>query len=91
LRLVTFNVWFAEHYFDERAKAMLRLLEACDADLIGAAELHVFQMARGFVNRGGADRFIDRLEEWFGADKLLQEPGKRRSKGGNRPARLEAP
>jgi dienelactone hydrolase len=39
----------------------------------GKAELHVFQMgAHGFVNKGGgADHFMDRLEEWLGANKLL--------------------
>jgi acetyl esterase/lipase len=39
----------------------------------GNAELHVFQMgAHGFVNKGGgADHFMDRLEEWLAANKLL--------------------
>jgi acetyl esterase/lipase len=39
----------------------------------GRAELHVFQMgAHGFVNKGGgADHFMDRLEEWLAANKLL--------------------
>jgi acetyl esterase/lipase len=39
----------------------------------GPAELHVFQKgAHGFVNKGsGADHFMDRLEEWLGANKLL--------------------
>jgi acetyl esterase/lipase len=39
----------------------------------GSAELHVFQMgAHGFVNKGGgADHFMDRLEEWLVANKLL--------------------
>jgi acetyl esterase/lipase len=39
----------------------------------GPAELHIFQMgAHGFVNKGGgADHFMDRLEEWLGANKLL--------------------
>jgi acetyl esterase/lipase len=39
----------------------------------GLAELHVFQMgAHGFVNKGGgADHFLDRLEEWLAANKLL--------------------
>jgi hypothetical protein len=39
----------------------------------GQAELHVFQMgAHGFVNKGGgADRFMDRLEEWLAVNKLL--------------------
>jgi acetyl esterase/lipase len=39
----------------------------------GLAELHVFQMgAHGFVNKGGgADHFMDRLEEWLAANKLL--------------------
>lgn len=37
------------------------------------AELHIFQMgAHGFVNKGGgADRFMDRLEEWLRVNKLL--------------------
>jgi acetyl esterase/lipase len=39
----------------------------------GPAELHVFQMgAHGFVNKGGgADHFMDRLEEWLRVNKLL--------------------
>ena len=39
----------------------------------GPAELHVFQTgAHGFVNKGGgADHFMDRLEEWLAANKLL--------------------
>jgi acetyl esterase/lipase len=39
------------------------------------AELHVFQMgAHGFVNKGGgADRFMDRLEEWLRANRLLSK------------------
>ena len=42
----------------------------------GNAELHVFQMgAHGFVNKGGgADQFMDRLEEWLRANKLLAKP-----------------
>jgi acetyl esterase/lipase len=42
----------------------------------GPAELHVFQMgAHGFLNKGGgADHFLDRLEEWLGANKLLSRP-----------------
>jgi acetyl esterase/lipase len=42
----------------------------------GPAELHVFQMgAHGFRNKGGgADHFMDRLEEWLGANKLLSKP-----------------
>ena len=42
----------------------------------GRAELHVFQMgAHGFVNKGGgADHFMDRLEEWLAANKLLSKP-----------------
>ena len=41
----------------------------------GPAELHVFQMgAHGFVNKGGgADHFVDRLEEWLRSNKLLTE------------------
>ena len=39
----------------------------------GLAELHVFQMgAHGFGNKGGgADHFMDRLEEWLRANNLL--------------------
>jgi len=39
----------------------------------GSAELHVFQMgAHGFVNKGGGgDHFMDRLEEWLVANRLL--------------------
>jgi acetyl esterase/lipase len=39
----------------------------------GDAELHVFQTgAHGFVNKGGgADHFMDRLEEWLRVNKLL--------------------
>jgi acetyl esterase/lipase len=42
----------------------------------GPAELHVFQMGgHGFVNKGGgADHFMDRLEEWLGVNKLLAKP-----------------
>jgi dienelactone hydrolase len=42
----------------------------------GPAELHIFQMgAHGFVNKGGgADHFMDRLEEWLAANKLLSNP-----------------
>jgi acetyl esterase/lipase len=41
----------------------------------GLAELHVFQTgAHGFVNKGGgADHFMDRLEEWLRANKLLSK------------------
>jgi acetyl esterase/lipase len=41
----------------------------------GKAELHVFQTgAHGFVNKGGgADHFMDRVEEWLGANKLLSK------------------
>lgn len=41
----------------------------------GLVELHVFQMgAHGFVNKGGgADHYLDRLEEWLGANKLLSK------------------
>ena len=41
----------------------------------GPAELHVFQMgAHGFVNKGGgADHFMDRLEEWLIANKILSK------------------
>ena len=44
----------------------------------GSAELHVFQSgAHGFVNKGGgADHFMDRLEEWLRVNKLLAKgPG----------------
>ncbi len=39
----------------------------------GQVELHVFQMgAHGFVNQGGgADHYLDRLEEWLTTNKLL--------------------
>jgi acetyl esterase/lipase len=39
----------------------------------GEAELHVFQMgAHGFMNKGGgADHFMDRLEEWLRVNKFL--------------------
>jgi len=42
----------------------------------GPAELHIFQMgAHGFVNKGGgADHFMDRLEEWLAVNKLLAKP-----------------
>ena len=41
----------------------------------GPAELHIFQTgAHGFVNKGGgADHFMDRLEEWLGVNKLLSK------------------
>jgi acetyl esterase/lipase len=40
----------------------------------GQAELHVFQSgAHGFVKKGGgADHFMDRLEEWLRVNKLLE-------------------
>ena len=43
----------------------------------GPAELHIFQKgAHGFVNKGGgADRFMDRLQEWLGVNKLLSKAG----------------
>jgi hypothetical protein len=43
----------------------------------GQAELHVFQMgAHGFLKKGGgADRFMDRLEEWLAVNKLLSHEG----------------
>ncbi len=39
----------------------------------GPAELHIFQAgAHGFVNKGGgADHFMDRVEEWLTVNKLL--------------------
>jgi len=41
----------------------------------GPAELHIFQMgAHGFVNKGGgADHFMDRLEEWLRVNRLLSK------------------
>jgi acetyl esterase/lipase len=41
----------------------------------GLAELHIFQMGgHGFPNKGGgADHFMDRLEEWLAANKLLSK------------------
>jgi acetyl esterase/lipase len=41
----------------------------------GPAELHVFQVGgHGFVNKGGgADHFMDRLQEWLAANKLLSK------------------
>jgi hypothetical protein len=41
----------------------------------GPAELHVFQMgAHGFGKKGGgADHFIDRLEEWLAVNNLLSQ------------------
>lgn len=41
----------------------------------GPAELHVFQMGEhGFVNKGGgADHFMDRLQEWLAANMLLSK------------------
>jgi acetyl esterase/lipase len=55
----------------------------------GRAELHVFQMgAHGFVNKGGgADHFMDRLEEWLAANKLLSRP----ADGATAPASVPAP
>ena len=42
----------------------------------GLAELHIFQMGgHGFPNKGGgADHFMDRLEEWLAVNKLLAKP-----------------
>jgi acetyl esterase/lipase len=44
----------------------------------GLAELHVFQLGgHGFPNRGGgADHYLDRLEEWLAANKLLITAGR---------------
>jgi acetyl esterase/lipase len=44
----------------------------------GQAELHIFQMgAHGFGNKGGgADHFMDRVEEWLAANKLLAKSTK---------------
>lgn len=41
----------------------------------GPAELHIFQQgAHGFVNKGGgADHFMDRLQEWLMVNKLLSK------------------
>ena len=43
----------------------------------GPAELHIFQKgAHGFVNKGGgADHFMDRLQEWLAANTLLAKKG----------------
>lgn len=42
----------------------------------GQAELHIFQTgAHGFVKKGGgADHFMDRLEEWLQVNNLLAKP-----------------
>ena len=42
----------------------------------GPAELHVFQTGgHGFVRKGGgADHYLDRLEEWLRVNKLLSKP-----------------
>lgn len=42
----------------------------------GQAEIHIFQMGgHGFVNKGGgADHYLDRLEEWLTTNKLLAKP-----------------
>ena len=39
----------------------------------GRVELHVFQMGGyGYLNEGGgADHYLDRLEEWLAVNKLL--------------------
>jgi acetyl esterase/lipase len=44
----------------------------------GQAELHVFQTgAHGFLKKGGgADHYMDRLEEWLAVNKLLLKPAK---------------
>lgn len=39
LTCVTFNIWFGSFYQEERADAMLDLLEQCDADVIGLQEV----------------------------------------------------
>ncbi|HEU4328226.1 MAG TPA: endonuclease/exonuclease/phosphatase family protein [Roseiflexaceae bacterium] len=39
LTCVTFNVWFGEFYEEERAEALLDLLERCDADVIALQEV----------------------------------------------------
>ena len=55
--------------------ALMRTLEQFTAynKTSAAVELHVFQIgAHGFVNKGGgADHFMDRVEEWLRANKLL--------------------
>src|SRR5579883_2052535 len=50
----------------------------------GPAELHIFQMgAHGFVNKGGgADHFMDRLEEWLAANKRLPNSAGRTAASG---------
>ena len=55
----------------------------------GSAELHVFQSgAHGFVNKGGgADHFMDRLEEWLRVNKLLAKGRGMRSSRAGRPPR----
>jgi acetyl esterase/lipase len=44
----------------------------------GLAELHIFEMGgHGFGNKGGgADHFMDRVQEWLAANKLLAKPAK---------------
>ncbi|GAB4188724.1 MAG: hypothetical protein OHK0022_00770 [Roseiflexaceae bacterium] len=39
LTCATFNVWFGEFYQEERAEALLDLLERCDADVIALQEV----------------------------------------------------
>ncbi len=53
LTVVTFNVWFADHAFDARSEAMLRLLKEADADVIALQEV--------------TDNFLRRAlrEEWL--------------------------
>lgn len=39
LTLVTYNVWFGEYFTDERRAALMRILRATDADVIGLQEV----------------------------------------------------
>jgi acetyl esterase/lipase len=61
---------------DSRAAARSVELFTAWRKAAGPAELHIFQTgAHGFVNKGGgADRFMDRLEEWLRVNKLLSRP-----------------
>lgn len=39
ITLVTYNVWFGEYFPDERRAALMRILRAADADIIGLQEV----------------------------------------------------
>jgi len=60
--VVTWNVWFAERAFEERAEATLRILRECDADLIALQEVTA--------------PFLERAmrEEWVRADYAVSDP-----------------